>query len=234
MDCGDEGHILLSSNVADVLSQISRWRNFVHDLGEAEVKHGVRIHLFNLYSDEVGNPARPRKLATSSEPAPPVSKTRKVSLAKPSTNDSQPMAVSAGARLGPYEIVSFVAAGGMGEVYRARDTRLERSVAIKILPASFASDPDRLRRFEQEARAVAALNHPNILAIHDIGTQDGTSYLVSEFLEGNTLREQLANEALPARKAIEYALQIAQGLGAAHDKGIVHRDLKPENIFITE
>jgi hypothetical protein len=122
----------------------------------------------------------------------------------------------------------------MGEVYRARDTRLDRWVAIKVLPASFANDPDRLRRFEQEARAVAALNHPNILALHDIGSQDGTSYLISEFLEGNTLREQLANGALPARKAIEYALQIAQGLGAAHDKGIVHRDLKPENIFVTK
>jgi serine/threonine protein kinase/dipeptidyl aminopeptidase/acylaminoacyl peptidase len=144
------------------------------------------------------------------------------------------MALPVGTRLGPYEIVSFVAAGGMGEVYCARDTRLARSVAIKVLPASFASDPDRLRRFEQEARAVAALNHPNILALHDIGSQDGISYLVSEFLEGNTLREQLGNGPLPARKAIEYALQIARGLGAAHDKGIVHRDLKPENIFVTE
>jgi len=144
------------------------------------------------------------------------------------------MALISGTKLGPYQIQALIGAGGMGEVYRARDTRLNRSVAVKILPASFASDPDRLRRFEQEARAVAALNHPNILAIHDIGTQDGTFYLVSEFLEGNTLRGQLANGALPARKAIEYALQIAQGLGAAHDKGIVHRDLKPENIFVTK
>jgi hypothetical protein len=151
-----------------------------------------------------------------------------------STSEWQRMSLPAGTRLGPYEILSFVAAGGMGEVYRARDTRLNRSVAVKILPASFASDPDRVRRFEQEARAVAALDHPNILALHDIGTQDGTSYLVSEFLEGNTLREQLANGALPVRKAIENALQIAQGLGAAHDKGIVHRDLKPENIFVTK
>jgi eukaryotic-like serine/threonine-protein kinase len=144
------------------------------------------------------------------------------------------MALISGTKLGPYQIQALIGAGGMGEVYRARDTRLNRSVAVKILPASFASDPDRLRRFEQEARAVAALNHPNILAIHDIGTQEGTSYLVSEFLEGNTLRTQLANGALATRKAIEYALQIAQGLAAAHDKGIVHRDLKPENIFITK
>jgi eukaryotic-like serine/threonine-protein kinase len=144
------------------------------------------------------------------------------------------MPLTSGTKLGPYQIQALIGAGGMGEVYRARDTRLNRSVAVKILPASLASDPDRLRRFEQEARAVAALNHPNILAIHDIGTEDGTSYLVSEFLDGNTLREQLANGALPARKAIEYALQIAQGLGAAHDKGIVHRDIKPENIFVTK
>jgi dipeptidyl aminopeptidase/acylaminoacyl peptidase len=144
------------------------------------------------------------------------------------------MALISGTKLGPYQIQALVGAGGMGEVYRARDTRLNRSVAVKILPASFANDPDRLRRFEQEARAVAALNHPNILAIHDIGTQDGTFCLVAEFLEGNTLREQLANGALPARKAVEYALQIAQGLGAAHDRGIVHRDLKPENIFVTK
>ena len=144
------------------------------------------------------------------------------------------MALPSGTKLGPYQIQALIGAGGMGEVYRARDTRLNRSVAVKILPASLASDPDRLRRFEQEARAVAALNHPNILAIHDIGTEGGTSYLVSEFLDGNTLREQLANGALPARKAIEYALQIAQGLGAAHDNGIVHRDIKPENIFVTK
>jgi serine/threonine protein kinase/WD40 repeat protein len=121
----------------------------------------------------------------------------------------------------------------MGEVYRARDTRLDRSVAVKVLPASFASDPDRLRRFEQEGRSVAALNHPNILSVHDIGTQDGTPYMVCELLEGETLRQRLQGGLLSSRKAIEYATQIAQGLAAAHEKGVVHRDLKPENIFIT-
>jgi eukaryotic-like serine/threonine-protein kinase len=152
----------------------------------------------------------------------------------PLTGSWQAMPLSTGTRLGPYEVVSFLSAGGMGEVYRARDTRLDRWVAIKILPTSVASDPDRLRRFEHEARAIAALNHPNILALHDTGSQDGILYLVSELLEGTTLREQLAKGALPARKAIEYGLQIAQGLAAAHDKGIVHRDLKPENIFVTK
>jgi eukaryotic-like serine/threonine-protein kinase len=136
-------------------------------------------------------------------------------------------------RLGPYEIVSALGAGGMGEVYRARDSRLGREVAIKLLPTSFSSDANRLRRFEQEARAAAALNHPNILSVYDIGQQDGTPYIVSELLEGETLRERLRNGALPVRKAIDISLQVARGLAAAHDKGIVHRDLKPDNIFIT-
>ena len=121
----------------------------------------------------------------------------------------------------------------MGEVYRARDTRLGRDVAIKVLPEALAHDADRLRRFEQEARTIAALNHPNILGIHDIGTHDGAPFLVSEFLEGQTLREKLVPGPLPVRRAIEYALGIAEGLAAAHEKGIVHRDLKPENVFVT-
>ena len=138
--------------------------------------------------------------------------------------------------LGPYEIVALVGEGGMGQVYRARDPRLGRDVAIKVLPAQFAADPDRLRRIEQEARAAAALNHPAILAVYDIGQgPQGTPYIVSELLSGMSLRERLAqDEAIPVRKAIEYATQIAYGLAAAHDKGIVHRDLKPENIFITD
>ena len=121
----------------------------------------------------------------------------------------------------------------MGEVYRARDTRLGRDVAIKVLPEALVNDADRLRRFEQEARTIAALNHPNILGIHDIGTHDGAPFLVSEFLEGQTLREKLDAGPLPVRHAIEYALGIAEGLAAAHEKGIVHRDLKPENVFVT-
>jgi serine/threonine protein kinase len=143
------------------------------------------------------------------------------------------MTLGPGTKLGPYEIAGAIGAGGMGEVYRARDTRLGREVAIKVLPASFASDPERLRRFEQEARAVAALNHPNILAIHDIGTHDGAPFLVTELLEGETLRERLAEGALPARKAIDIAVQAARGVAAAHEKGIIHRDLKPANIFLT-
>jgi eukaryotic-like serine/threonine-protein kinase len=143
------------------------------------------------------------------------------------------MPLSSGTRLGPYEVMSPVGAGGMGEVYRARDARLNRDVAIKVLPAAFSRDPERLRRFQQEAHAAAALNHPNILAVHDFGEHEGCPYLVTEFLEGETLRQRLNAGGLPLRKAIEYAEQIARGLAAAHEKGIVHRDLKPENVFIT-
>ncbi len=144
------------------------------------------------------------------------------------------MALSANQKLGPYEIIAPVGEGGMGEVYRARDARLNRSVAIKVLPQSIAADAERMRRFEQEARSIAALNHPNILAIYDVGVQDGTSYLVMELLEGETLRERLDRGALPVRKAVEIATQIAYGLAAAHERGIIHRDLKPDNIFLTK
>jgi serine/threonine protein kinase len=140
--------------------------------------------------------------------------------------------LTAGTHIGPYEILALLGAGGMGEVYRGRDPRLGREVAIKVLPLEFSADPDRLRRFEQEARAAAALNHPNILAVYDIGQHDGSPYIVSELLEGETLRSKL-RAPLQVREAVECAVQIVRGLAAAHDKGIVHRDLKPENIFVT-
>jgi Tol biopolymer transport system component len=143
------------------------------------------------------------------------------------------MPLATGTRLGPYEILAPIGAGGMGEVYRAHDTRLDRTVAIKILPASFSTDHDRLQRFSQEARSAAALNHPNIMSIFDIGEENGTPYVVSELLEGETLRARLSKAPISLRKAINYGLQIAHGLAAAHGKGIVHRDLKPENLFIT-
>ena len=144
------------------------------------------------------------------------------------------MTLSSGVRLGPYEIQAPLGAGGMGEVYRARDTRLGREVAIKILPEFFARDPERLHRFERETRAVATLNHPNIMAIYDVGQHESVPFLVSELLEGESLRQPLERGPLPHRKTIEYGVQIAQGLAAAHDKGIVHRDLKPENLFVTK
>jgi len=144
------------------------------------------------------------------------------------------MTLTANAKLGPYEIIDLLGAGGMGEVYRARDSRLKREVAIKVLPQALSVDADRLRRFEQEALATAALNHPNILAVFDIGASNGSPYAVSELLEGETLRERLRTGPLSVRRALDYALQIAHGLAAAHEKGIIHRDLKPENLFITK
>ena len=143
------------------------------------------------------------------------------------------MTLNPGTKLGPYEVVGPLGAGGMGEVYRARDTRLGRDVAIKVLPQTLAKDADRLTRFEQEARVLGALNHPNLLGIYDVGSENGRQYLVVEFLEGKTLRERLNQGALPQRKVIEYSTKIANGLAAAHEKGIVHRDLKPENIYVT-
>ncbi len=147
---------------------------------------------------------------------------------------SQPPAARLeGRQVGHYQIHSLLGAGGMGQVYQARDTRLDRAVAIKVLPASFASDPDRLRRFELEAKATGALNHPNILTIHDTGAHEGTPYIVTELLEGTELRALLTDGPLPLRQALDYARQIAQGLAAAHEKGITHRDLKPANLFVT-
>jgi eukaryotic-like serine/threonine-protein kinase len=143
------------------------------------------------------------------------------------------MTLPTGARLGAYEIRGPLGAGGMGEVYRAWDERLGREVAVKVLPPAAASDPDRRRRFEQEARAAGALNHPNVLAVHDVGSHESAPFIVSELLEGDTLRGRLRAGGLTSRKAVEHAIQIAHGLAAAHQRGIVHRDLKPENVFVT-
>src|SRR6516225_9374041 len=143
------------------------------------------------------------------------------------------MSFAADTHLGPYKIIALIGSGGMGEVYRARDTRLLRDVALKVLPASFTNDPERVRRFEQEARAVAALIHPNIVSVYDVGASGGVHYIVSELLEGETLRQRITTSGMPGRKAVELAIQLVTGLAAAHEQNIVHRDLKPENIFIT-
>ena len=160
------------------------------------------------------------------------------------------MPIAKGVHIGPYEILGWLGAGGMGEVYRALDPRLDREVAIKLIPESFATDASRVRRFEQEARAAGQLNHPSILAVYDVGDHGGAPYIVSELLRGESLRrrltpvglavsgapsspEQVRPAPLPIRKAIDYARQTAEGLAAAHDKGIVHRDIKPDNLFVT-
>jgi eukaryotic-like serine/threonine-protein kinase len=181
--------------------------------------------------------ARPRNLVTLRllQHAPFVASTLRIA----DDGRLENMQVASGTRLGPYEITARVGAGGMGEVWAAHDTRLDRDVAVKVLPESVAGDAERLRRFEQEARAAGAINHPNLLTVYDTGSQDGIAYVVMELLEGETLRDKIGeavtNEGsrVPIRKAVDYAAQIANGLAAAHDKGIVHRDLKPENVFVT-
>ena len=139
-----------------------------------------------------------------------------------------------GTRLGPYELVSAAGAGGMGEVYRARDTRLDRTVALKVLPSDLTSDPAARQRFEREARAIAALSHPHICTLHDIGQQDGIDFLVMEYLDGETLAARIARGKLPLDQALQYGIQIADALAAAHRAGIVHRDLKPGNVMLTK
>jgi serine/threonine protein kinase len=144
------------------------------------------------------------------------------------------MSLAVASRLGRYEIVAPIGAGGMGEVYKARDTSLHREVAIKILPESFAADADRLRRFQIEAQTAGALSHPNILAIYDVGTYEGTPYLVSELLDGESLSDRLKRGKLSINRTIDYGRQIAAGLATAHAKGITHRDIKPANIYVTK
>ena len=144
------------------------------------------------------------------------------------------MTLAAGTKLGPYEILSPIGAGGMGEVYKAKDTRLGREVAIKVLPEALGSDPERLKRFEREARSASALNHPNIVTIYDIGSAGAVSYIAMELVQGESLRAVLVEGALPVRRLLQIGAQMAEGLAKAHAAGIVHRDLKPENVMVTE
>src|SRR5262250_1821449 len=143
------------------------------------------------------------------------------------------MSLAPGTKLGPYEIVAPLGAGGMGEVYQARDSRLDRTVAVKLIPARLSQDPELRKRLDTEARAISKLSHPNICTLHDIGHQDGTDFLILEYVEGNTVRELIAAGGLPMRKIIPIAVQIAEGLAKAHEAGIFHRDVKPENLMVS-
>src|SRR5450432_1292257 len=144
------------------------------------------------------------------------------------------MSLTSGARVGPYEVISPAGAGGMGEVYRAKDTRLDRTVAVKILPAHLSDNPEARQRFDREARAISSLNHPNICTLYDVGHQDGMDYLVMEFLEGETLAARLAKGPLPPEQVLKYGIEICEGLEKAHKQGVIHRDLKPGNIMLTK
>src|SRR6266567_957427 len=144
------------------------------------------------------------------------------------------MTIAAGSKLGPYEILALLGAGGMGEVYKARDTRLERTVAVKVLPEHLSSSPEVRQRFEREAKTISALSHPHICALYDVGNQDGTEYLVMEFLEGETLTDRLSRGPLPPEQVLRYGIEIADALDKAHRQGIVHRDLKPGNVMLTK
>src|ERR1700674_1103168 len=144
------------------------------------------------------------------------------------------MSLTPGTKLGPYEVIASAGAGGMGEVYRARDTRLDRTVAIKILPAHLSDNPEAKQRFDHEARAISSLNHPNICTLYDVGHQDGMDYLVMEFLEGETLAARLAKGPLLPEQVLKYGIEICEGLEKAHKTGVIHRDLKPGNIMLTK
>jgi serine/threonine protein kinase/class 3 adenylate cyclase len=222
MDCGDAGHILVSAAVAEVLSQLSAWKDSLHDIGEAEVKHGVRVHLFNLYTAEVGNPDPPHAMHSVG--------TRPSAIRQPRhTQDELP-----GQMVGNYRVLRRLGGGGMGVIYEALDIRLGRHVALKLLPEHLLDDQQALERFRREATLVSTFNHPNICTLYDIGEQDGRQFLVMELLVGHSLRERIEGGPVELPQLLEWGIQIADALQTAHSYGIVHRDIKPANIFITD
>jgi serine/threonine protein kinase/class 3 adenylate cyclase len=223
MDCGDAGHILVSNVVAEVLQQLGPWTDHLHDLGQAEVEHGIRLHLFNLYDQDFGNPDVPRKLHPPAEKKTPPASVVKEPVLDPFV----------GKQISHYLVLARLGGGGMGVVYEARDTRLNRHVALKFVSEHLCRSKDTVERFQREACAASALNHPNICTIHDVGEYEGRQFLVMELLEGTTLKQLIEGRSMSAHQVVELGIQIAGALQAAHLRGILHRDIKPANIFVT-
>jgi len=219
MDYGDQGHILVSEFVADMLQQIGHWKNALHDLGEVEAKAGVRLRIFNFWTSEAGNPEPPQKLC------PPSSSPE---------NKGAPRGALLGETVSHYRIIRKLGSGGMGVVYEAEDTRLGRHVAIKLLSEKFSTNAAAIERFRREASTASSLNHPNICTVHDVGEHEGHHFIVMELLEGKNLREAILSGPFPLEETVSFGIQIADGLEAAHKRGIVHRDVKPANLFVID
>jgi serine/threonine protein kinase/class 3 adenylate cyclase len=224
MDCGDAGHILLSNVVAEVLQQLGRWNDHLHDLGETEVKHGIRLHLFSLYRGDVGNPVVPRKLLPSKGKTK--HKIREATQQKPTDG-------MLGRSVSHYVISRRLGGGGMGVVYEALDKRLNRHVALKFIHEDLCTNKATIERFQREACAASALNHPNICTVHDVGEHEGRHFIVMELLEGTTLAKLIEGRPMELRQILELAIQVTDALETAHGKDILHRDIKPANIFVT-
>jgi serine/threonine protein kinase len=218
MDCGDQGHILASGFVADLLQHFGQWKNALHDLGEIEVNHGVRLHLFNFWTAEAGNPEVPKKLF-------------RVDCLE---NKGQSGSGILSETVSHYRILRKLGSGGMGVVYEAEDMRLGRHVAIKLLSEKFSKNSTAIERFQREACTASSLNHPSICTVHDVGEYSDRHFIVMELLEGENLRQRILSGPLPPEQMVAFGIQIADGLEAAHKRGIVHRDIKPANLFVIE
>ena len=218
MDCGDQGHILISESVADLMRQVGHWKDALHDLGDIEIGQGFRLHLFNFWNSEAGNPEVPKKLSLPG-----------------STSKTDPSAAGIlNETVSHYRVLRKLGSGGMGVVYEAEDTRLGRHVAIKLLSEKFSKNSTAIERFQREASTASSLNHPNICTVHDVGEHAGLHFIVMELLEGKSLRQAILSGTLTQEETLAFGIQIADGLEAAHKRGIVHRDVKPGNVFVIE